>query len=261
MFENLDRHRPFAILDLETTGTDPKTARIVEISVLKVWPDGRSEQRTRRLNPGMPIPAAASAIHGIRDEDVADAPCFAEVATPLLTYLDGCDLGGFNVKHFDLRVLRAELQRAGQDLQLEGRAVVDAFEIFCHFERRDLSAAVRFYCGHVHENAHGAAADVLATAQVLNAMLARYSGLPRSINGLQQFFKGPNGVDGEGRFHRIEGQIRFNFGKFRGQPLHEVAQSDPGYLEWMLGQDFAEDIKELVRRALQQARQGESDPF
>jgi DNA polymerase-3 subunit epsilon len=143
MFKNLTLERPLAIFDLETTGTDPEVDRIVEISVLRIAPEGKGEQRTRRINPGMPIPAAATAVHGITDADVAREPRFEQVAGGLLAFLDGCDLCGFNVKRFDLRMLYREFTRAGLRLPLEDRAIVDPLEIFHAYERRDLTAAVR----------------------------------------------------------------------------------------------------------------------
>ena len=250
MFKNLVLDKPLAVIDLETTGTDPKSDRIVEISVLKVMPDGSRVHRVRRLNPGVPIPPAATEVHGITDEDVADEPRFANIADSLLAFLEGCDFCGYNLKKFDLRLLYAEFARAGKSLSLQGRAMVDPLEIFFAYEKRDLAAAVRFYCDREHENGHSAGADVLATAEVLDAMLARYSDLPRTAAGLHQHFKDPNAVDSSGCFVRVAGQVRFAFGKHRGQPLDAVAHAKPDYLEWMLAQDFFEDTKAVVRQAL-----------
>jgi DNA polymerase-3 subunit epsilon len=250
MFKNLVLERSLAVIDLETTGTDVQTDRIVEIGILKVMPGGRRLRRVLRVNPGVPIPAAATEVHGITDEDVADAPRFAEVAADLLAFLDGCDLAGFNLKRFDLRLLHAECARAGLALPLAGRAIVDALEIFFAYEKRDLAAAVRFYCGREHEGAHAAGADMVATAEVLDAMLERYADLPRTAVGLHQHFKDPNAVDSGGCFVRVEGQVRFAFGKYRGQPLDGVARTKPDYLKWMLGQDFFDDAKAVVRQAL-----------
>jgi DNA polymerase-3 subunit epsilon len=254
MLDNLALDRPLAVLDLETTGTDVRRDRVVEISVLKVLPDGRHLHRTRRLKPGVPIPAEATAIHGITDADVADEPRFDQVAGALLALLDGCDLCGFNLKRFDLRVLHAEFTRAGHKLSLEGRAILDPMEIFHQREPRDLPAAVRFYLGREHEGGHSAAADVLATAEVLGAMLGCYADLPRSVAGLHQHFTGANAVDSSGFFVRVEGQVRFAQGKHRGQPLDAVAGTRPDYLEWMLTQAFFEDTKAIIRQALAAGR-------
>jgi DNA polymerase-3 subunit epsilon len=254
MFKHLVLHKPLAILDTETTGTDPQADRIVEISILKALPDGRQTHRHHRVNPGIRIPPEATAIHGITDADVANQPRFAELAADLRGFLDGCDLCGFNLKRFDLRVLYIEFNRAAQPLSLEGRAILDPMEIFHSREPRDLAAAVRFYCGREHEGAHAASADVLVTAQVLDAMLGLYSDLPRTVAGLGQHFKNPNAVDSAGNFVRIEGQIRFAFGKYRGRLLDAVAREKPDYLQWMLTQDFFDDTKAVVKNALGRLR-------
>jgi DNA polymerase-3 subunit epsilon len=254
MFKNLPLEKPLAVLDLETTGTDPQKDRIVEVGVLKIAPDGRQERRTWRINPGMPIPAEATAIHGISDADVAAAPRFEQVVDELLALLAGCDLCGFNLKRFDLRLLHVECGRAGRVLSLENRAIIDAMEIFHRYEPRDLAAAVRFYLGREHKGAHSAAADIEATAEVLDAMLARYADLPHSTAGLHQHFKEANAVDSSGCFIKVEGQLRFAFGKYRGQPLETIAATKPDYLEWMLAQAFFDDAKQLVREALARSR-------
>jgi hypothetical protein len=160
----------------------------------------------------------------------------------------------FNGKRFDLRVLYVEFNRASQPLSLEGRAILDPMEIFHTREPRDLTAAVRFYCGRKREAAHAASADALATAEVLDAMLGRYPDLPRTVAGLDQHLKKPNAVDSAGNFIRVEGEIRFSFGKYRGQPLDEIARMQPDYLQWMLTQDFFDDVKAVVRDALRRSR-------
>jgi DNA polymerase-3 subunit epsilon len=254
MLLNITLEKPLAVIDLETTGTDPQQDRIVEISILKIQPDGRRSHRTRRLNPGVPIPAAATAVHGITDTDVAGEPRFEQVAQGLLAFLDGCDLCGFNLKRFDLRVLYREFARAGRSLPLEGRAVIDPMEIFHRFEPRDLTAAVRTYLGREHTDGHSAAADAQATAEVLDAMIARYADLPRTVAGLHQHFADPDRVDSDGFFRQVEGKVRFLKGKHRGEPLDVIAATTPGYLEWMLTQSFFEDTKQVVREALTRAR-------
>jgi DNA polymerase III subunit epsilon len=254
MFTNLALERPLAVIDVETTGTNPQVDRIVEISVLKVYPSGERQQRTRRINPGIPIPAEASAVHGIKDADVADQPKFAQVAAGLISFLDGCDLCGFNLKKFDLRVLHAEFARASVPFSLANRAVVDPMEIYHRKEPRNLAAALRFYCDRDHDDGHRAEADVLATAEVLDAMLGRYPDLPRTVAGLQTELKSSNAVDTSGFFIRVEGEVRFANGKHRGQPLDAVARHSPDYLSWMLRQDFFEDTKTMVRRALQRTQ-------
>jgi DNA polymerase-3 subunit epsilon len=254
MFKHLVLHKPLAIIDLETTGTDPQTDRIVEISILKVLPDRRQKIRTYRVNPGTTIPSEASAVHGITYADVANEPSFNQLAADLFEFLDGCDLCGFNFKRFDMRLLYLEFKLAGQPLSLEGRAILDPMEIFHARERRDLSAPVRFYLRREHDHAHSASADALATAEVLDEMLGLYDDLPRTAAGLHQYFKNPNSADSSGKFVRIEGELRFAFGKYSGQPLEAVARMKPDYLQWMLTQDFFDDTKALVKDALCRSR-------
>jgi DNA polymerase III subunit epsilon len=252
MFRNLKLRRPLAVFDLETTGVDTKMDRIVEISILTVRPGRPADQHTCRVNPGVPIPPGATAVHGITDTDVARKPRFEDVADDLLARFDGCDLCGYNLKRFDLQLLYNEFRRAGRACSLDGRAVIDPQEIFHTYEPRDLTAAVRFYLGQEHAGAHTAAADVLATAAILDAMLARYTDLKRDTEGLHAQFMDRDAVDSAGFFKRVAGEIRFVKGKHRGQPLDFVARTSPDYLQWMLGQDFFEDTKAVARDALRQ---------
>ena len=256
MFKNLLLNRPLAVIDLETTGTDPKTDRIVEVAVVRIFPDGSRDDRCRRVNPGVPIPEAATAIHGITDADVKDEPSFGILAPRLAKFLDGCDLCGFNLKRFDLRVLIAEFDRAGHRFPFQERKIVDPLVIFHYRERRDLSAALRFYCDREHQGAHGASADVQATVEILDAMLDRYPDLPRSVDELHDVLRDERDADLERKFIRVNGQITFNFGKYQGRRLDEVAQESPGYIEWMLGQSFLDDVKELVTEAQRRISNG-----
>jgi DNA polymerase-3 subunit epsilon len=253
MFKNLSLTRPLAVIDLETTGVDPQSARIVEIGVIKIDPAGGQVQRTRRLNPGIPIPPDATAVHGIYDIDVADKPAFSDIAASLHEFLSGCDLCGYNLKRFDLRILHEEFKRAGVPFDLEGRALVDPMEMFHQMEPRHLAAAVRFYLNRDHDNAHTAHGDVQATLEVLDAMLDRYADLPRTPDGLHVRFRDPNVVDSGGFFTRVEGEIRFKKGKHRGQPLDAVAQREPDYLRWMLAGSFLDDTKAVAANALNQS--------
>ena len=253
MINNLRLTRPLAVIDLETTGVKPLADRIVEISVLKLFPDGQRDLRTKRLNPGIPIPPEATAVHGIRDADVAGLLTFKDIAAGLNEYLLACDLCGFNIKRFDLRLLQAEFQRAGFTFSLGGRAILDAMEIFHSYERRDLTAAVRFYLDRDHTDAHSAEADVLATVQVMDAMLARYQDLPRNVTELDQQFKNPEALDSDRFFHCVDGRITFAAGKYRGLALSSIAQQDSAYLRWMLDKGFGDDTKAIVRKALQGA--------
>jgi len=252
MFKNLVINRPLAVIDLETTGKDAQTDRIVEVGVLKVFPDGRKVAHCRRINPGIPIPESATAIHGITDSDVADEPSFETVALKLLKFLDRCDLCGFNLKRFDLKLLIIEFNRIGRDFPLDGRRIIDPLEIYHDRERRDLSTAVRFYCGRDHEGAHCASADVQATAEILDAMLERYPDLPRCVDELHDLYRDQLSVDFDGKFIRVDSRIVFNFGKYRGRRLEEIARESPDYMHWMLAGSFLDDTKEIVRGALEQ---------
>jgi DNA polymerase-3 subunit epsilon len=248
---NLQLDRPLVFFDLETTGTDPARDKIVEIAVLRLEPDGSRVARARRINPERPIPPAAAAVHGIRDEDVRDEPPFRRVAKGLLELLEGADLAGFNVRRFDVPLLARELRECGLDLQVERRRIVDAMTIFHRKEPRDLAAAVRLYLGREHEGAHGAEADLIATIDVLDAQLERYVDLPRSVAELDEWGgPGRDAVDEHGKFVRRGDDIVFAFGRHQGRSLRDVAREAPDYLQWIVNSDFPEDAKQLARRAL-----------
>jgi DNA polymerase-3 subunit epsilon len=249
--ENLPLDRPLVIFDLETTGLDPKVDRIVEFSFLKLRPDGSREHVTFRVNPGMPISPEATAKHGITDADVAELPQFNEYAQRIVRFLKDCDLCGFNIRSYDLKLLVAELARCNILLELAGRRLIDAKSIYHNREPRSLEAAVRFYCNRDHIGAHGAAADVLATLDVLESQLDRYD-LPRNIAELHELFAPPGSMDLEGKFRKKEdGEVYFTFGKYKDQKLAAVRRDKPDYLEWMLGQDFFDDTKAVIRMALE----------
>jgi DNA polymerase-3 subunit epsilon len=248
--------RPLAFFDLETTGTDPLRDKIVEIAVVRIDPGGGREATTRRINPERPIPEEATAVHGIKDEDVSNAPTFRQVARALLDVLKDADLAGFNVRRFDVPLLDREFRECGFDLALGSRRVVDVMTIFHKKEPRNLTAAVRFFLDREHAAAHSAEADVEASIAVLDAQLARYPDLPRTVDSLDAFcFPVPPGaVDRGGKFVLREGEVVFAFGKQKGRALSEVARLQRDYLEWILKQDFPEDARTLVLRALQGER-------
>ena len=243
--------RPVVFFDLETTGTDAATDRIVEISALRVETDGRRQARTRRLQPERKIPPDATAVHGIRDEDVLGAPTFRQIARGLLEFFEGADLAGFNVARFDVPLLERELRDCGHDLGRAGRRVIDAMTIFHRKERRDLTAAVRFYLQRDHAGAHSAAADVEATIDVLEAQLERYADLPRDVDELDRWLRPRKRdvVDPEGKFVWRDDEAAFAFGKHRGRPLREVASEEDDYLAWLLETDFPAGAKEIVGEA------------
>lgn len=244
--------RPLVVFDTETTGTNSRSDRIVEIACVKIHPDGRREDWERRLNPGIPIPAASTAIHGISDADVASAPRFRDVAAELAAYLAGCDLAGYNIAGFDLPVLRAEFLRAGVPFEVSDRRLVDAQRIFFAREPRHLAAAARFYCQSEHDGAHGARADAEMTLRVLVGQLERYAELPRSVAELHdQFCAGiDQDIDPEGRFRLVNGEPTVNFGKNRGRLLKDISREEPGFLRWILKGDFSEPVKSVARKYL-----------
>jgi DNA polymerase-3 subunit epsilon len=246
---NLKLSKPLAIVDLETTGLRVESDRIVEISVLLFGAEGARVSKTRRVNPGIPIPPEATAVHGIRDEDVAGEPRFEQIAASLLEFLGDADLAGYNVRGFDLPLLAREFERAGRTLSLEGRAIIDAMEIFKRREPRNLAAAYLFYCGKRREGLHTADADVQACAEILEAQLARYDDLPREPAAIDGLFR-PPWIDREGKFAWRGGEAVLNFGRRRGQTMRSVAEEDPSYFEWMARADFPEDAREIARRAL-----------
>ncbi len=251
MLKNIRLDRPLVVLDLETTGTRPSVDRIVEISTLKLLPDGSNEIKTRRVNPGVPIPPEATAVHGITDADVATEVAFRRIARTLAAYLEGCDLCGYNIWGFDLKVLIAEFRRANVPFATTGRHIIDPFQIFLKREPRDLSSALRFYCGLKHDDAHSAEADVLAALLVLDGQAERYPDLARCIPELHLAMNYPDIVDPDGKFVRREdGSVVFAFSDHQGKTVKEVARTDPGFLEWMLKKDFSREAKAVARAAL-----------
>jgi DNA polymerase-3 subunit epsilon len=250
--KNLALERPIAFIDLETTGLSPSSDRIVELTVLKMCPDGSDEFKTARINPEMPIPTAATAIHGITDEDVADKPRFRQYAVSLREFLEGCDIGGFGVKRFDLRVLEAEFRRVGIEFSLQGRRIVDVLEIYHKVDPRDLAAAYSKYCGKQLEDGHTSMGDVRAAAEILERQLEAHPELPNDVSGLHAFCSPDEAdwVDDEGKLIWAEGEATLNFGRSRGRTLREMAAVDPDYLAWIVDADFPAQLREIVSRAL-----------
>ncbi len=244
--------RPLAFFDLETTGVNTRSDRIVEIAVLKYPPRGSVRTFEYRINPEIPIPAEATRIHGIHDQDVALAPTFAQVADRLIAFLEGCDLAGFNVRRYDLPLLQQELQRCGKSLPMDDRHVIDVQSIFHMKEPRDLSAALRFYCSREHTGAHGAMADVQATADILAAQLQRYADLPQEIPALEDSVhpKDPSWVDADGKLVWEGNNVIIAFGKYRGTSLKQLTHRDRDYLQWILDGGFDTSTKTVIRKAL-----------
>lgn len=251
MAKTLQLTRPLAVIDLETTGTDPLNDRIVEICVVKLIPEGGEERRCRLINPERPIPPEATAIHTITDDMVATAPTFARIASGLLDFLAGCDLCGYNLARFDLRMLQTEFDRCGKPLPLDGRLILDPMTIFHYFEKRDLTAAVKFYLNRDHAGAHRAEVDVDATIDILRAMLDRYPELPVTPEGMISHLKPKSAADPDGMLEETKAGLKFVRGKHRGKLLDDVARTERDYLAWMIEKgSFQPDTLQLVREAL-----------
>jgi DNA polymerase-3 subunit epsilon len=239
--------RPVVFLDLETTGINVSADRIVEISLLKISPNGKEQWMTMRINPEMPIPPHVTEIHGITNADVADAPVFREVAKNLAKFLEGCDLAGYNAIKFDIPVLAEEFLRTDTDFDFKKRKYVDVQVIFHKKEQRTLAAAVKFYCNKTLENAHSAEADTAATYEVLKAQLDRYDDLENDIVKLAEFSSFNNNVDFAGRIIMDDNNIEtFNFGKYKGKPVEEVFREDPSYYAWIMNGDFPLYTKKVL---------------
>jgi DNA polymerase III, epsilon subunit and related 3''-5'' exonucleases len=245
----LNLKRPIIFFDLETTGTNVTQDRIVEISLIKVMPSGEEIEKTRRINPGIPIPAEATEIHHISDADVADAPTFKMVAKDLARIFTGCDIAGFNSNRFDIPMLDQEFQRAGVKFDFTKPRFIDVQTIFHKKEQRTLVAAYRFYCDKDLEGAHSANADTRATYEVLKAQLDRYSDLPNDIDALSDFSSQNRNVDLMGRLiYNDKRQEVINFGKYKGKLAEEVLRSDPGYYSWILQGDFPQNTKDAFTK-------------
>lgn len=242
----LSLKRPLVIFDLETTGVNILTDRIVEISIVKVSPghEDNPEVKTRRINPEMHIPEEATAVHHISDEDVADAPTFKQIAKSLADFLRGCDIAGFNSTRFDIPILDEEFNRAGVDFDFRRANFIDVQTIFHKLEPRNLTAAYRFYCNKELIGAHGAEADTRATYEVLLAQIDKYESLPGDVVELAKFSKQNDNVDLMGRLvYDSEGREVINFGKYKGQVAAEVLARDTGYYSWIMQGDFPNDTK------------------
>ena len=236
----LNLKRPIVFFDLETTGVDTAKDRIVEISMIKVMPDGEEITRTRLINPQMHIPEAATAIHGIKDEDVKDAPCFAQIAKSLSQFIEGCDFGGFNSNRFDLPMLVV-------DVDFKKRKFIDVQNIFHKMEQRTLVAAYKFYCDKDLTDAHSAEADTKATYEVLKAQLDRYPELQNDVAALSEFSSRGEAADYAGRIiYNEKGEEVFNFGKYKGMSVSEVFRKEPSYYSWMMNGDFPLYTKKVI---------------
>ncbi|WP_019208645.1 3'-5' exonuclease [Phocaeicola abscessus] len=241
---------PLVFFDLETTGTNVNTDRIVEICYLKVYPNGKEEAKTLRINPEKHIPEEAAAVHGIHDEDVAGCPTFREVAKEIANDIEGCDIAGFNSNRFDVPVLVEEFLRAGVDIGMAKRKFIDVQVIYHKLEQRTLSAAYQFYCHKNLEDAHSAEGDTRATYEVLQAQLDFYpNDLKNDISFLADYSSFTKNVDFAGRIiYDEQGIETFNFGKYKGMHVTDVLRKDPGYYGWILNGDFTLNTKNVLTR-------------
>ena len=239
--------RPIAFIDLETTGVNLTTDRIVEIAIIKILPDGTKEVKQKYINPEMPIPAETSAIHGITDEKVKDAPTFKQIGNEIKQFLENCDLGGYNSNRFDIPMLMEEFLRADLEVDLSDRKMVDVQHIFYQMEPRTLTAAYKFFCKKELNNAHSAEADVDATIEVLHAQLEKYPQLGKDINSVLSVIGEEKIVDYARRFvYNEKDEAVFNFGKFKGKPVVDVLKKEPQYYDWMMKGDFPKHTKKKL---------------
>ena len=255
MFSKLKLDRPLAVFDIEATGLSPRADRIVELSVIRIEPNGRESTCTWLLNPCVPIPLEATAIHGITDEDVRDCPTFLDVVDEVDAFLADCDLAGYNLIHFDIPILEEEFLRCGRDLRTPSRRILDAQRIYHMKEPRDLTAALKFFCGRdLGEDAHGAEADARATLDVIEGQFRKYDDLPTTMAALDETFnpKDPTFVDRAGRLAWRDGEAVVNFGKKKGAKLRELAANKEGvtFLKWMIKSDFPLDTRQICENAL-----------
>jgi len=245
---NIQLTQPICFFDLETTGMNTAKDRIVEISIIKVFPDGTETVFTRRVNPEMPIPPVTSAIHGIYDEDVKDAPTFKDISQEVYELVHDADLAGFNSNRFDVPLLAEELLRVGIDFDLKTNHLIDIQNIFHKMEPRNLVAAYKFYCNGDLTNAHSAEADTRATYEVFKAQMQRYDDLPKEIPALSKFASYFNAADFMGRVvYNSKNEEVINFGKYKGKKVADVLLKDKGYYSWIMGADFPRYTKKIFK--------------
>lgn len=247
---NLQLTKPIAFIDLETTGISITNDRIIEIAIVKIAADETRLVKRKLINPGMPIPAGSTAVHGITDEMVKDAPSFKQVANECKQFMDHCDIGGYNSNRFDIPMLIEEFLRAGIEFSTEGRKFVDVQKIFHKMEERTLSAAYKFYCQKILEGAHSAEADAQATYEILEAQVTRYPQMGATVDSIVQFTGEDEMVDFARRFIKENGIEIFNFGKHKGKTVEKVLREEPQYYDWMMKGDFAMNTKQKLTEIL-----------
>lgn len=242
----LQLKKPLAFIDLETTGINLGTDRIVEIAIVKILPDGTKSVKRKLINPEMAIPKGSSDIHGITDEMVKDAPTFKQVAQELKQMLDGCDFAGYNSNRFDIPLLMEEFLRSQVEFDMKNRKLLDVQNIFHKMEPRTLSAAYKYYCNKTLDGAHSAEVDAQATYEILEAQLERYPDLGTSVDSVLKLMGEDQIVDFARRFVFENGVEVFNFGKFKGRPVSDVLKAEPQYYDWMMKGDFPQHTKQKL---------------
>lgn len=236
---NIQLHKPIVFLDLETTGLNLVTDRVVEIAMLKIQPDGSRQMKRKLVNPEMPIPQEVADIHGITNEMVKDAPKFRDIANEIRQFLDGSDLGGYNSNKFDWPLLAEEFLRAGLDFDIQGKKLIDVQRIYHLLEPRTLSAAYKFYCDKELANAHSAEADINATWEIFAAQVSKYPQLGTTLDTVVKFVGVEEIVDFARRFSMENGREIFNFGKHKGKAVEDVLKVEPTYYDWVMKSEFA----------------------
>lgn len=251
---NLQLTKPIAFIDLETTGINVSTDRIVEIAIVKILPGGEKQTKRKIVNPTIPIPQGAIDVHGITNEMVKDAPTFKQIANEVKQFLDNCDIGGYNSNRFDIPMLVEEFLRCELNIEIESRKLLDVQKVFHLMEQRTLSAAYKFYCQKDLTDAHSAEADASATYEVLEAQIARYNNIGNTVESIVKFTGEENIVDFSRRFVMEKGVETFNFGKHKGKPVVQVLKEEPQYYDWMMKGDFAlhtkQKLAEIYNRTL-----------
>lgn len=242
--------RPIAFIDLETTGINVSTDKIVEIAIVKILTDGTKQVKRKLINPLMPIPATSSAIHGITNEMVKDAPSFKQAANEIKQFIDNCDLAGYNSNRFDVPMLIEEFLRAGMEFSVDGKKLLDVQKVYHMMEQRTLGAAYKFYCNKQLDNAHSAEIDATATWEVLEAQLDRYPQIGSTVEDVVKFTGEDDIIDFARRFIKLNGIEVFNFGKHKGKPVVQVLKEEPQYYDWMMKGDFAMNTKQKLTEIL-----------
>ncbi len=247
---SLELTRPICFIDLETTGINVSTDRIVEIAIVKIGIDGSKQIKRRLVNPEMPIPKASSDVHGITDEMVKDAPSFKAIANEIKQFMEGADIGGYNSNRFDVPMLNEEFLRSGISVDIESRKLLDVQKVFHMMEQRTLSAAYQFYCHKTLEDAHTAEADATATWEILEAQIERYPQIGKTVESIVKFTGEDQIIDFARRLVYENNIAVFNFGKHKGKPVTQVLREEPQYYDWMMKGDFALHTKQKLTEIL-----------